>query len=74
MAKSKRRMTQQQEFDIMKMIFDKFLWLGFIMIVFGIYNIMMDAVKNGIAWMIIGIVMLGVFLVIIVKEFEIIKH
>ncbi|MCK5025454.1 MAG: hypothetical protein KAS15_02605 [Nanoarchaeota archaeon] len=74
MAKSKRRMTQQQEFDIMKMIFDKFLWLGFIMIVFGIYNIMMDAVKNGIAWMIIGIIMLGVFLVIIVKEFEIIKH
>lgn len=74
MAKSKRRMTQQQEFDIMKMIFDKFLWLGFIMIAYGIYNIMMDAVKNGIAWMIIGIVMLGVFLVIIIKEFEIIKH
>lgn len=74
MAKSKRRMTQQQEFDIMKMIFDKFLWLGFIMIVFGIYNIMMDAVKNGIAWMIIGILMLGLFLIIIVREFEIIKH
>ncbi|MEA3514450.1 MAG: hypothetical protein U9R34_03170 [Nanoarchaeota archaeon] len=74
MTQSKRRMTQQQEFDIMKMIFDKFLWLGFIMIVFGIYNIMMDAVKNGIAWMVIGIVMLGLFLVIIIKEFEIIKH
>ena len=74
MIKSKRRLTQQQEFDIMKMVFDKFLWLGFIMIIYGLYNIMMDAVKTGTAWMITGVVVLGLFLVILVKEFEIIKH
>ena len=72
--KSKRRLTQQQEFDIMKMVFDKFLWLGFIMIVYGLYNVMFNAVNTGIAWMIAGIVVLGLFIVILVKEFEIIKY
>ena len=74
MVKSKRRMTQQQEFEIMKMVFDKFLWLGIIMMVYGVYNIMMDATKTGTTWMVTGIILLGLLIVILVKEFEIIKH
>ena len=71
---AKRRLTQQQEFEIMKLVFDKFLWLGFLMIVYGLYNIMFDAIKSGVAWVGTGIVVLGLFLVILVKEFEIIRH
>lgn len=71
---AKRRLTQQQEFDIMKMVFDKFLWLGFLMIVFGLYNLMQGLTNSGITWMVVGVIVLGLFLVILVKEFEIIKQ
>jgi hypothetical protein len=71
---AKRRLTQQQEFEIMKLVFDKFLWLGFLMIVYGLYNIMFDAVRSGVAWTATGIVVLGLFIMILVKEFEIIKQ
>jgi len=71
---AKRRLTQQQEFEIMKLVFDKFLWLGFLMIVFGIYKLIIGATNTGIVWMATGFVVLGLFLIILVKEFEIIKH
>ena len=70
----KRRLTQEQEFEIMKLVFDKFLWLGFLMIVFGLYNIIIDDIRTGATWMGTGIVILALFLIILVKEFEIIKH
>lgn len=71
---AKRRLTQQQEFEIMKLVFDKFLWLGFLMIGFGLYKMVIGATNTGVAWMATGIIVLGLFIVILVKEFEIIKH
>ena len=74
MAKKKRKLSRQQEFEIMKLVFDKFLWLGFLMIIYGLYNIIFDAVRTGTAWMVTGIVVLALFIIILVKEFEIIKN
>ena len=51
---------------------DKFLWLGFGVMAFGLYRIIFD-VLEGIALMIVGIVVLLLFTWIIVKEYEIIK-
>ncbi len=31
-------MTEQQEFEIMKLVLDKFLWLGFIVMGWGMYS------------------------------------
>jgi len=75
MAKStKRRMTEEQEFEIMKLVLDKFLWLGFIVMGWGMYTAINDSeILPGLWYMIAGAVLLILFLVIIVKEYEILK-
>ncbi|MBI1968383.1 hypothetical protein HYS49_00580 [Candidatus Woesearchaeota archaeon] len=74
MARHKKRMTEQQEFDVMKLVLDKFLWLGFIVMGWGMYTSIRDsAVLPGLWFMLAGAVLLFLFLVIIVKEYEIWK-
>ena len=71
---SKKRMTEDQEFQIMKLVLDKFLWLGFIVMGWGMYLTIKDeTVLHGLWYMISGSVLLLLFVIIIVKEYEIIK-
>jgi hypothetical protein len=70
----KKRMTEQQEFEIMKLVLDKFLWLGLIIMLFGVYKMVtQQLVVEGFYYIIGGAVVLLVFLVLIIKEYEIIK-
>jgi uncharacterized membrane-anchored protein len=75
MAKSmKKRLSEQQEFDIMKMVLDKFLWLGFILMAFGLFKIFESgAIVLGLSWIIVGAFLLILFMILIVKEYEVIK-
>ena len=68
----KRRLTQQEEFEVMKLIFDKFLWLGVAMMALGLYSIFYVTFKQGLSWILTGAVVLVLFLILIVKEYEII--
>ncbi|HLC91359.1 MAG TPA: hypothetical protein VJI15_06350 [Candidatus Nanoarchaeia archaeon] len=71
-ATKKKRMTVEQEFQIMKLVLDKFLWLGFIVMGWGMYiSINDEAVLPGLWYMISGAVLLLLFLVLIVKEYEV---
>jgi uncharacterized integral membrane protein len=71
---SKKRMTEEQEFEIMKLVLDKFLWLGFIVMGWGMYQSLSQAsIMAGIWYLISGAVLLLLFLIIIVKEYEIVK-
>ncbi len=68
----KKRMTDQQEFEIMKLVLDKFLWLGFIVMGWGMYqSLSQESILAGLWYMIAGGILLLLFLVIIVKEYEI---
>ena len=69
----KKRMTEQQEFEIMKLVLDKFLWLGFGVMLFGVYKMLTVAISEGLYYIIMGVVLLIIFMVIIVKEYEVIK-
>ncbi|MBW2966654.1 hypothetical protein KY342_06135 [Candidatus Woesearchaeota archaeon] len=70
----KKRMTEQQEFEIMKLVLDKFLWLGLIIMLFGVYKMVtQQLIVEGFYYIIGGAVALLVFLVLIVKEYEIIN-
>lgn len=72
--KAKKRMTEDQEFQIMKLVLDKFLWLGFIVMGWGMYTAIKDlAIFPGLWYMLGGAVLLGLFVYIIVKEYEIVK-
>ncbi len=70
----KKRMTEEQEFEIMKLVLDKFLWLGFIVMGWGMYQSLSQAtIMAGLWYMLAGAILLLLFLIIIVKEYEIVK-
>ncbi|MBS3113606.1 hypothetical protein J4448_00745 [Candidatus Woesearchaeota archaeon] len=73
MRKMKRRLSEQQEFEIMKLVLDKFLWLGFGIMAYGLYLMSNSATQLGLSWMIAGAVVLFIFTWIIIKEYEIIR-
>jgi len=71
---SKKRMTDDQEFQIMKLVLDKFLWLGFIVMGWGMYlAITSMKILPGLWYMIAGAVLLVLFVILIVREYEIIR-
>jgi len=69
----KKRLTQQQEFEIMKLVLDKFLWLGFIVMGFGMYEMFYNTVPIGLAWIVVGAILLILFMILIVKEYEVVR-
>jgi hypothetical protein len=69
----KKRLTQDQEFDIMKLVLDKFLWLGAVVIGFGGWNLFQQQWAEGISWIVAGAIILILFMALIIKEYEIIR-
>jgi len=70
----KKRLSPSEEFDIMKLVLDKFLWLGTAIMAFGVYKIFTGHnFQTGITLIVSGAVVLLLFLLLIVKEYEIVK-
>ena len=68
----KKRLSQPQEFEIMKLVLDKFLWLGFIVMGWGMYTSIRDlTMLPGLWYMLAGAVLLFLFVILIVKEYEV---
>lgn len=74
MAKGKRRLTGAEEFEIMKLVLDKFLWLGFGIMAYGLFKMLTESIANGIYYIVAGIVVLLLFMFIIVKEYEFVRY
>ena len=73
MKSMKKRLSEAQEFEIMKLILDKFLWLGFIIMAFGLYQVFYNSVHYGLTWIAAGAIILLLFTWIITKEYEVIR-
>ena len=69
----KRRLSEQQEFEVMKLVLDKFLWLGFGIMVFGLYHVFNTSLQVGMMWIVAGAVLLLIFSWMIVKEYEVVR-
>jgi hypothetical protein len=71
----KKRLTEQQEFEIMKLVLDKFLWLGFVIMAIGLYIIIFapEAIFKGFTFMVVGVILLVLFMILIVKEYEVLR-
>lgn len=72
----KKRLTQAEEFEIMKLVLDKFLWLGFGIMAYGFYTLVsgnVDMFLKGIMFLFGGAVILIVFMALILKEYEVLK-
>ena len=74
--KQKKRLSQQQEFEIMKLVLDKFLWLGGVVMLYGMYilfTIGWSAWQQALAVFVAGAIIMLLFMWLIVKEYEIVK-
>ena len=70
--KMKRHMTHEEEFDMMKMILDKFLWLGMAIMAFGFYNMITYSgdLGYGLTLLLSGAIVLVIFMAILVREYN----
>ena len=72
----KKRLTQTEEFEIMKLVLDKFLWMGFAIMMFGMYTMVTaeaNPITKGLTFIAAGAIVLILFMILIVKEYEIVK-
>jgi len=67
----KKILTQEQEFQIMKLVLDKFLWIGIGIMLFGFYQTITTDLTTGISWIVSGAFVLVLFIVMILKHYEI---
>ena len=76
MAKIKRHLTRQEEFDIMKMILDKFLWMGVGIMAYGFFRLVSsnEDFGFGLGVMVGGAALLLVFMAILVREYNFMKN
>lgn len=72
--KIKKRLTQDQEFQIMKLVLDKFLWMGFVVLGYAVYlGVVADDWGPSIAWGISGVIILVLFMMLIIREYEVLR-
>ena len=57
----------------MKLVLDKFLWVGFIIMAFGAYQMATSSFANGLVWFGSGVIFLVLFIILMVKEYEIVR-
>jgi hypothetical protein len=71
----KRFLTKQEEFEIMKLVLDKFLWLGVIIMAYGFYRIirLSDDIWYGFAILLAGAILMLLFMWILVKEYDYVR-
>ncbi len=69
----KRRLASHEEFEIMKLVLDKFLWVGTGLLVFGLYIVISKGLQEGFWYILSGAAVMLVFSWIIIKEFEAIR-
>jgi hypothetical protein len=71
--KQKKQLTRGEEFDILKLVLDKVLLLGFALAGYGIIEMYNTAGEDGFFLIIGGIVFLMIFSFLLVKEYEFIR-
>lgn len=73
MSKLKRRLSENEEFEVLKLVLDKFLWFGFGIMAFGLYKTLTLSFKSGIWFIAAGAVILLLFAWFVRKEFEFVR-
>ncbi len=65
-------MTKDQEFDIMKLVFDKFLWVGTFIMGYGFYKMINMTIDfwYGFALIVAGAIVMFLFMWLLVKEYH----
>lgn len=72
----KRTITKQEEFEILKLVLDKFLWLGVFIMAYGFYRILSinESVWFGLTILVAGAILLLLFAWILMKEYSYVRR
>ena len=70
----KRKLTVSQEFEVLKLVLDKFLLMGMAIIGYGLWIIFVGDIADGFTLILGGIIVLLLFMVLLVKEYEVLEH
>ncbi len=71
----KRKLSKQQEFEVFKLVVDKFLWLGLVIMGYGLYKMLeYTQISEGIYYILAGAIVLIILTVIIIREYEFITN
>jgi len=73
MRRLKRRLSEKEEFEIMKLVLDKFLWIATALIGWGLYLSIVGTFADGVWFIVSGSVVFILFAWFIIKEFEFIR-
>lgn len=69
----KRMLTESEEFDIMKLVLDKFLWIGGAFMGYGLYLSIVDTLTDGAWFIVTGAIIMLVFAFVVIREFEMLR-
>jgi len=71
----KKHLTRQEEFDILKIVLDKFLLLSVFLLALGIYMIISasTSIVIGLSVLLGGVILLIILTIMLIKEYEFIK-
>ena len=71
----KKHFTRQEEFEIMKLVLDKFLWLGAGLMAYGLYKMLIanQSIWYGLAIMLCGGLIFFIFMGMLVREYNYMK-
>jgi hypothetical protein len=71
--KPKKRLSRREEFEILKLVLDKILLLGFAIVAYGAWQLYTTSGGQGFYVIIGGALILLIFSAILLKEYEITK-
>lgn len=73
---AKKHLTKSEEFDIMKIVLDKFLLLGVFIMALGLWMIVtqLESFVYGFAVLFTGAIVMIIFAMILVKEFNFLQQ
>jgi len=55
----------------MKLVLDKFLWIGLGVLLFGFYELVNEKIVSGVSWISAGAFVLLLMIILIVRHYEI---
>ena len=67
---TKKRFSEHEEFEIMKIVLDKFLWLGTALMGYGLYLSIASTFTEGVWYITAGAVVMLLFSWVVLREFE----
>lgn len=68
---AKKKLTKEEEFHILRLVLDKFLWVGFGVMMFGLFQIYESRISDGLYLMAGGAAILIIFMALLIREYEI---